>query len=35
MDPRAGLNDMEKKKFLTLLGLDLQPLMVMEIKLVI
>jgi hypothetical protein len=26
MDPRAGLDDMEKRKFLTLLGLELRPL---------
>jgi hypothetical protein len=26
MDPRAGLNDVEKKKFLFLLGLELQEL---------
>jgi hypothetical protein len=25
VDPRAGLDDMEKRKFLTLLGLKLQP----------
>jgi hypothetical protein len=26
MDPRAGLDDMEKRKFLTLQGLELRPL---------
>jgi hypothetical protein len=26
MDPRAGLDDVEKRKFLTLPGLELQPL---------
>jgi hypothetical protein len=26
VDPRAGLDDVEKRKFLTLLGLELQPL---------
>jgi hypothetical protein len=26
MDPRAGLDDVEKRKFLTLLGLELRPL---------
>jgi hypothetical protein len=26
VDPRAGLDDVEKKKFLTLLGLELRPL---------
>jgi hypothetical protein len=26
MDPRAGLDNMEKRKFLTLPGLELQPL---------
>jgi hypothetical protein len=26
VDPRAGLNDMEKRKFLTLPGLELRPL---------
>jgi hypothetical protein len=26
VDPRAGLDDMEKRKFLTLLGLELRPL---------
>jgi hypothetical protein len=26
VDPRAGLDDVEKRKFLTLLGLQLQPL---------
>jgi hypothetical protein len=26
VDPRAGLNDVDKRKFLTLSGLELQPL---------
>jgi hypothetical protein len=26
VDPRAGLDDVEKRKFLTLLGLELRPL---------
>jgi hypothetical protein len=26
VDPRAGLDDLDKRKFLTLLGLDLRPL---------
>jgi hypothetical protein len=26
MDPRAGLDDLEKRKFLTVLGLELRPL---------
>jgi hypothetical protein len=26
MDPRAGLDDLEKRKFLTLRGLELRPL---------
>jgi hypothetical protein len=35
VDPRAGLNDVEKRKFLTLLGFELRPLIVMEVNLVL
>jgi hypothetical protein len=31
MDPRAGLDDLEKRKFLTLPGLELNPLVVQPI----
>jgi hypothetical protein len=31
VDPRAGLNDVEKRKFLILPGLELRPLGVLEV----